>query len=107
MSFMIGTTNTATRVRTRQYDSPLLLRLLRVRKIGVMEKITSFLGLPPLAEDILQSEWNIARFQSPIYDMNQKSFERLSHDDLFQIKKVAGNVLGKYGYERPHIGMSA
>jgi hypothetical protein len=75
--------------------------------IGVMEKITSFLGLSSISDDVLRGQWVIDRFQSPIQNMNEKSLQRLSPGDFIKIEEVAGTVLHKNGYERPLIGMSA
>jgi hypothetical protein len=68
---------------------------------GQLARITTFLGLPPLAADATQGEFAIHGGRSAIRDMNGDSFARLSKGDVDDIEGVAGPVLERYGYARP------
>ena len=66
-----------------------------------MVKITEFLGIQPMPEEVLHKGWSIHEFSSQIQNMNNSSFKYLSSEDIVKIEKVAGEKLQQYGYERP------
>ncbi|MGH6719365.1 MAG: sulfotransferase family protein [Alphaproteobacteria bacterium] len=66
-----------------------------------LRRITDFLGLPPLAEDILARPWAIHDLNEPIRDMNADSHRRLGAADFAAIERAAGAALARYRYERP------
>ena len=68
---------------------------------GQLARITTFLGLPPLAAHDPQAEFATHGVRSAIRDMNADSFARLSKGDVDDIEGVAGPVLERYGYARP------
>lgn len=71
------------------------------RPSDTLNEITAFLGIPPISEDVLSLGWNIHEVDSKIKNMNIHSIKRLSSDDALSIKRVAKDVLEKYGYEYP------
>lgn len=66
--------------------------------VGVMRKVTDFLGLPALDSSVLEQAWFIRDKRKTIQNMNAGSFERLSDEDVRAIERVAGDGLAKYGY---------
>lgn len=68
---------------------------------GTLRDITDFLGLPPLDSAVLNQRWNIREKNEPVKNMNEHSFARLSEVDLDIVEQVAGDLLLKYGYQRP------
>jgi hypothetical protein len=80
-------------------------RLLDVRyeeltaaPVAVMQKITDFIGLEPLAPADILHEWRIHGVTSPIVNMNEKSVSRLTDEEKREIDAVAHATLRKYGY---------
>lgn len=89
-------------------DRPGVQRLLEVRyedlaaePVAVLERITDFLGLPPLPADSGDGTFLIHGVRSEIRDMNADSLGRLSGADMDEIAAVAGPALDRYGYVRP------
>ena len=66
-----------------------------------MGRITDFLELSPLADDLMGQRWKVHGVESPIRNMNEKSLAQLSAEDMDAIEEVAGPVLTRYGYGRP------
>lgn len=64
----------------------------------ILNKITEFLGIPPMPEDVLGMGWNIHEVNSKIKNMNDQSLKQLSLDDVEIIEGVAGETLNRYGY---------
>lgn len=69
--------------------------------IKVSKEITEFLNLPAIDTQVFERSWHVNDKLEPIQNMNARSFQRLSDDDLDVIERVAGDILGKYGYDRP------
>jgi len=68
---------------------------------GAMKRITDFLGLEPIPDEVLWRGWNVHGVESPIRNMNAQSIARLSAADLEKIHQVAGGTLARHGYEMP------
>ena len=68
---------------------------------GVTREITDFLGLEPIDDSLLNTNWFVRDKNEPIKNMNTRSFERLSAQDIDDIEKIAGPMLLKHGYQRP------
>ena len=51
-------------------------------------------------EIVLEGKWKIRRETSTIRNMNYRSFEKLSEEDLKIIEEEAGDMLKKLGYSR-------
>ena len=66
-----------------------------------LQTVTNFLGLDPLGDEPLRRRWQVHGIQSEIRDMNEGALERLSDEDIAQIRQVAGDELDKYGYPPP------
>jgi hypothetical protein len=66
-----------------------------------MSRITDFLGLAPLPNEVLSGTWNVHGYGEPIRNMNPRSYQRLSPRDAAIIEEEASAALGKYGYQRP------
>ena len=64
-----------------------------------LARITAFLNIDPLAEEVTNQSWQVREDTSKIRNMNEKSIARLDADDIASIRDVAGAVLDKYGYE--------
>lgn len=69
--------------------------------IAVTRRITDFLGLPAIDPEVFERSWMVVDKSEPIQNMNIRSFQRLSEQDLDTIEVVAGDLLSKYGYARP------
>lgn len=89
-------------------DSGQVERLLQVAyeefaddALGTMRRITDFLGLEPLAEELYARRWKVHGVESPIRNMNDRSFACLSGADIEKIHQVAGEQLARHGYARP------
>jgi hypothetical protein len=66
--------------------------------VGELSKITEFLNLNPLHEEVFKEEFKIHKFQSGIRDMNKESIGRLSVDEVEAINLKAANVLEQLNY---------
>ena len=66
-----------------------------------MRQITNFLGLEPFPQSVAKKEWEVFGVTSKIKNMNGKSFERLSNEDIQTIEKIAGQRLELHGYATP------
>lgn len=64
-----------------------------------LEKITEFLNIPPMPEEILTRVWSVHEMTSTIKNMNAAGLSRLNAEDYEKIRSVAGSVLEKYGYD--------
>lgn len=64
----------------------------------ILNKITGFLGIPSMPEDVLGMGWNIHEVNSKIKNMNDLSLKQLSPEDIEIIEGVAGETLNRYGY---------
>lgn len=58
-----------------------------------LHNILAFLDLPPLIERIEGKSWRIHEQETAIRNMNEKSFKRLSPEQLTRINAVAGRML--------------
>lgn len=67
----------------------------------VLAKITDFLGISEFPEEKIKGKWDIHEKQAEIKNMNDRSFRRLTSEDVEKIKKVAGERLEKHGYSPP------
>lgn len=65
---------------------------------STLHAITSFLGLEPFPQSTFQHNWKLQGRNKPIINMNKKSFDRLSEEDIKKIESVAGTQLQIYGY---------
>jgi Sulfotransferase family len=64
--------------------------------------IYAFLGLDDKSSVLLEGQrWKIHEYDSEIKNMNDRSFENLSGEDIRKIETVAGEMLTYYGYQRP------
>jgi hypothetical protein len=66
--------------------------------VNTLESITNFIGVTQLPEELLSSDWSIHEKNEIIQNMNHKSYNNLTNDDIAIIEKQAKNVLIKYGY---------
>ncbi len=66
-----------------------------------LRTVTDFLGLDPLGDEHLHRPWQVHGLQSEIRDMNEGALERLSDEDIAQIREVAAEELDKYDYPAP------
>ncbi|MDA0333943.1 MAG: sulfotransferase [bacterium] len=69
--------------------------------VGVLARISSFLGLSAMAPADSLGEFDIHGVRSAIRDMNADSVVDLSTQDVADIERVAGPLLQRYGYGRP------
>ena len=76
---------------------------LAAKPVEVMGRITDFLGLPPLADEMMGQRWKVHGVESPIRNMNEESFAQLSAEDVDAIEEAAGPALVRYGYGRPDL----
>lgn len=91
-------------------DLPHLQHVLRVTyerlsddTQAVLRDIERFLELPtPFDRDVLSREFNIHNMEDQpalIQNFNQRSIDRLTHDDIETINRIAGDVMRRVGYE--------
>ena len=71
---------------------------LTASPMTVLNDLTRFLDIDPLDPARMQHTWHVHGMDSPIVNMNEKSFSRLSPEDIQTITAVAGKTLSKYGY---------
>jgi hypothetical protein len=64
----------------------------------VVAELLQFLALPPLADVGESREWRIHEQQSSVTNMNERSLQRLTADDLAAIDAAAGAMLRRLGY---------
>jgi hypothetical protein len=69
----------------------------------VLDQVTDFLGLDPLPEKVFSESWNVHKVTSPITNMNEQSFKRLSEHEVEIIRNVAGSRLAFNGYHAPKL----
>ena len=69
--------------------------------VGVLRRITDFLGLEPMPETAFAQSWKVHGVKAPIRNMNEASFARLSAAEVEAIQQTAGETLGTHGYEGP------
>jgi Sulfotransferase family len=63
--------------------------------------IYAFLGLNDESSVLLEAQhWKIHEYDSEIRNMNDRSFENLSREDIEKIETVAGEMLTYFGYQR-------
>jgi Sulfotransferase family len=63
--------------------------------------IYAFLGLNDESSVLLEAQhWKIHEYDSEIRNMNDRSFENLSLEDIEKIETIAGEMLTYYGYQR-------
>lgn len=65
---------------------------------GVVADLLTFLELPPLTRELGASEWAIHEQRSVIVNMNSRSFQALSGEDMTTIEREAGSLLHRLGY---------
>ena len=64
--------------------------------------IYAFLGLNDESSVLSEAQhWKIHEYNSEIRNMNDRSFENLSLEDIKKIEAIAGEMLVYYGYQRP------
>lgn len=63
-----------------------------------LRRITDFVGIDPLEEQLAEQSWVVHGVESTIRNMNAQSIARLSDEDRAAICSVAGDVLGRWGY---------
>ena len=73
---------------------------------GQLRRVTELLNLGPLPDESLRASWRVQGRDSPIRNMNERSFANLTPDDILEIEKESGPVLAKYGYPRPTVPAS-
>ncbi len=69
--------------------------------MGVTRRLTDFLGLDPLPDQVFGQQWKVHGVESVIRNMNEASLVRLSAEDMAAIERVAGDVLERHGYGPP------
>lgn len=69
-----------------------------------VSRITNFLGISDFPRKILQGKWNIHEKHEEINNMNERSFGRLTGEDVEKIRAVAGERLERHGYRPPDEG---
>jgi hypothetical protein len=91
-------------------DRPRLERFLQVyyeeftaNPSTTARRITDFLGLEPLPEELFGRRWKVHGVESAIRNMNGQSVARLSRGEVESIYRVAGERLEKHGYRRPEL----
>lgn len=67
----------------------------------VLNKVTEFLGLAAIDKQVFERSWFIGDQLEPVQDMNAKSIQRLSENDICDIERVAAASLSRHGYSRP------
>lgn len=94
--------------RIVEEDSHRVERFLRVSyedfaadPARVARQITDFIGLEPLADKLFAQQWTVHGVESPIRNMNEQSFARLSAEDVENIYAVARKQLELNGYGKP------
>ena len=70
---------------------------------GALRRITDFLELAPISEEVFLRRWKVHGEEAPIRNMNDRSHAQLSAADLKAIREVAGEVLDRHQYEMPGI----
>lgn len=65
---------------------------------SVVRQITDFLGISPMLDKTLDQGWVVHGERSAIQNMNKKSLDRLTKEDIRKIKRVCHSRLGRYGY---------
>lgn len=65
---------------------------------ATLKQITDFIGVEPLAADLFAQNWTVHGVESPIRNMNDRSFARLSAEDVEKINSEAEKRLQKNGY---------
>lgn len=68
---------------------------------ATLQHVTDFLGIDPFPDSRFSNRWTIRDKEEPIRNMNSRSFQRLSREDLDEIEAVAGDRLKQHGYRRP------
>jgi hypothetical protein len=71
---------------------------LSARPREVLDGVTGFLGIEPFSDEVLSRAWRVHGVTSPIRDMNPEAIARLSAEDLKEVRRVAADVLDKFGY---------
>lgn len=64
----------------------------------VLRKITDFIGVDPFRNTFKDNVFSIHGVDSSIKNMNERSINKLSDQEIKFINKVASNYLNKYGY---------
>ena len=65
---------------------------------GVMKRVTDFLKLTSLPDEVFQKEFNIHNMTSLIRNMNDESIRKLTTEQIAIINEIAGDSLQKTGY---------
>ena len=65
---------------------------------GVVADLLAFLELPPLTPELGAREWAIHEQRSVIVNMNSRSYEALSREEMHVIERQAGPLLRALGY---------
>jgi hypothetical protein len=73
------------------------------RPVHSLRRVTEFLGISPLPEDVLRGRWGVHGYDEPIRNMNGRSHRRLTPGEMDRIEAEAALTLNKYGYSRPHV----
>ncbi len=97
--------------RIVQEDSRGVERFLRVSyedfsaaPARILMEITDFIGVEPLDDKLFARQWTVHGVESPIRNMNEQSFARMSERDVEKVYAVAGQQLDNNGYGRPGSG---
>lgn len=81
-------------------DNVLIVKyeLLTKEPTETLKAITDFIGLEQLPNELLSSDWSIHEKNETIQNMNHRSYNNLTNDDIAIIEKQAKNILIKYDY---------
>lgn len=65
---------------------------------GTIKEILSFLDLPNFSENFFDTSFSIHEKESPIRNMNERSFQNLESEHIQKINEVISDYLEKYHY---------
>lgn len=69
----------------------------------VLNKVTEFLNLAAIDRQVFERSWFVGDQLGPVQDMNAKSIQKLSENDIRDIEHVAAASLSRHGYSRPDV----
>jgi hypothetical protein len=88
-----------------EVDRPHLERILTVRyedftedPVSTLKEVTDFLGIEPLPSESIAGRWGVHGYDAPIQNMNERSLEALSPQDIEVINREAGEILHRHNY---------
>ena len=65
----------------------------------VLSRIAAFIEIPSFSTDLHKRKWVVHGLESKIQNMNFKSIENLTIQDINSIEVIAQSTLSKYGYK--------